>query len=69
MLLVVRFRGDLLDFGIDMTVGDKEVEPAVVVVVEKSAAEAQDIPRRDRDSRFVAYLVEVALSGVVPQVV
>ena len=63
MLFVVRFRRDLLDFGIDMTVGDKQIEPAIVVIVEKSAAEARDVACWDRNSRFVAYFVEVALSG------
>ena len=63
VLFVVRFRRDLLDFGIDMTVGDKQIEPAIVVIVEKSAAEARDVACWDRNSRFVAYFVEVALSG------
>ena len=35
----------LLHFGIDVAVGDKNVQPAVVVVVEKSSAETQHVMR------------------------
>ena len=59
----------MLDFRIHVTVGDEEVEPTIVVIVDESAAKAQYFARRKGDPRLIADLVKVALSGVVPQMV
>ena len=40
-LLVVNPRRGLLDFGINVAVGDKDIQPAVVVVIEKAASKTQ----------------------------
>src|SRR4029077_5868260 len=42
-LLVAGLGCDLLDLGLNMSVRDEQIKPAVVVVVEKAAAKAQDI--------------------------
>src|SRR5438445_13322800 len=52
-----------------MAVGDEDVEPAVVVEIEESAAEAEYIPCRNRDARLSADLGEKAFAIVVPDVV
>src|SRR5579863_1308538 len=43
VLLVERVGGDLFDLGIDVAVADEDVEPAIVVVVQKAATEAENV--------------------------
>src|SRR5256884_7422053 len=63
-LLVVGARVGLLDTGVDVPIGDKKVEPAIVVVVEKPSPETQERPGNIRQSARVANLVEKSASFV-----
>src|SRR5205814_7483585 len=49
-LLVVNFRSDLLDFRVYVPIRDEEVEPAVIVVIEKTAPKTEDFARGQRDA-------------------
>ena len=44
-LFVMGTRIGLLNVGVDVPIGDKQIEPAIVVVVEKAPSEAQERPR------------------------
>ncbi len=68
-LLVVNSLGGLLNFGINVTVSYKEIEPAVVVVVDKTSSKAQDVMGGARNSGLVADLVEEAFAIILPKVV
>ena len=68
-LLVRRSRRRHFNLGINMTVRNKEIEPAIIVVIEKAAAKAQYMTGGDGDSRLIAYLIEIAFSVVVPHVI
>src|SRR3989441_12721004 len=57
-LLVVNLRRDPLDFRIDVTVGDEEIQPAVIVIVEEPSAEAQNLLGGRSDSDGVTDLVK-----------
>ena len=52
-----------------MSVRNKQVQPAVIVVIEESPAETQDMPSRLGDTDGVADLFENTLSVVPPDVV
>ncbi len=68
-LLVVYVRGNLLYFLVDMAVGDEQIQPAIVVVIEKASAKAQHVSRGQRNACGVAHFVEQALTVVMPKVV
>src|SRR5579864_1725197 len=59
----------LLHLRIHMPVGDENIQPPVVVVIEETSAETEYIPRRSGDPRFVAHLVEEPFPIVVPNVI
>src|SRR5215831_12689675 len=67
-LLVVNFGRLLLNLGINVPVGDKKVQPAIVVIIKESPAEAQDYFSRFSYSRHGTDFVEEALAIVVPDV-
>jgi hypothetical protein len=52
-LLVVNFGSGFLDFWIDMTIGNKYVQPAIIIVIEEASTEAKHIVCRARDSRLI----------------
>src|SRR6516225_3727513 len=68
-LLVVNFGRLLLNLGINVPVGDKKVQPAIVIVIKESPAEAQDYFSRFSHSRDGTDFVEETLAIVVPDVV
>src|ERR1700756_296064 len=59
----------LLHLRIHMPVGDENVQPPVIVVIEEAAAETEYIPRWSRDPCFVAHLVEKSFPIVMPNVI
>src|SRR5579864_504111 len=59
----------LLHLGVNMSIGNENVQPAIIVVIEETAAETEHVPRRSRDPRFVAHLVEKSFPIVVPNVI
>ena len=63
-LPVVNLRRGLLDFGINMAVGDKDIQPAVVVVIEKAASKTEYLVSRAGKAGLIADLVEEALAIV-----
>ena len=68
-LLVVNFRRGLLDLRIDVPIGDKYVEPAIVIVVEKASAKAQHIMRGPGDSSLIADFSEKSRALVMSEMV
>ena len=62
-------RRGLLYFGIDMSVGNENIEPAIVVIIEKASAETKYIAGRPGDTGLVADLVKISFAFVVPKVV
>src|SRR5262249_35135767 len=68
-LLEVRTGRSLLHLGINMTVRDKEIQPTVVVVVEKASAKTEHFFRGTGDSCFIANFFEASLSVIVPDMV
>src|SRR5260370_34666925 len=68
-LLEMHVRRDLLHFRIDMAVGDEQIKPAVVVVIEEAAAKAEYFSSGNRDPRLIAHLVKRAFSIVVPKMI
>jgi len=61
VLLVARI-GDLFDFGIDVAVADEKIKPTVVVIIEETAAEAENVSRGSCDSGRIADFIEIALA-------
>src|SRR5260370_11724438 len=59
----------LLHLWVNMPVGDENIQPPVIVVIEEASAETEDIPCRSRDPRFVAHLVEKSFPIVMPNVI
>src|SRR5439155_20485881 len=68
-LLVMRSRVDLLYFGIDMAIGNEQVEPAIIVIVKKAAAEAENVVCWSSDAKLIADFVEVSSAVAVPDMV
>src|SRR5258708_13667047 len=68
-LLVMSPRRGLLHLGIDMTVGDKNIQPAIFVIIEKAPTETYHITCRPVDAAFVAYLVKKSFAFVVAKVI
>src|SRR5260370_6068243 len=68
-LLEMHVRRDLLHFRIHMTVGDEQIKPAIVVVIEEAAAKAEYFSSGNRDPRLIAHLVKRAFSIVVPKMI
>src|SRR5262249_42020392 len=68
-LLVVNVGRDALHFFVHMSVGDEDVEPPIIVIIEESAAEAEHIPRRTSYPGSIAHFIEKSLSIVMPYVV
>ena len=68
-LFVANLGIGLLNFRINVAIGDKNVEPAIIVVIEEAATKAENLARGNRDTRRVADFVEEALAIVMPEVV
>ena len=62
-------RRGLLHLGIDMAVGDKNIQPTIVVIVEKASAETEHIACRPGDAGLIADLIKKSFAFVVPKVV
>src|SRR5215469_4420983 len=52
-----------------MAVGNKKVEPPVVVVIEEASSEAQDVPCRSCNACLIAYFIKKAFAIIVPEMV
>ncbi len=52
-----------------MAVGNEQVQPAIVVVIEEAASEAQNVVRWRRDPDRVTDLVEVSFAIIVPNMI
>src|SRR5437016_6683818 len=68
-LLVLNSRRGLLNFRINVTVGNEDIEPAVVVIVEEASAKAQHFTGRSCKAGLITDLVEEAPAIVLPKVV
>src|SRR6266849_1431162 len=68
-LLEVNLGGSLLYLRINVTVGDEQVQPAIVIVIEEASAETKHPPGGARYPRPIADLVKRAFSIVVPKVI
>src|SRR6202022_1478254 len=68
-LFVADVRRGLLNFWIHVAVGNKNIQPAIVVVVEEAPAKAQDVMRRSSNPGAVAHLVKETLAVVLPKVI
>ncbi len=68
-LLVMSPRRGLLNLGIDMAVGDKNIQPTIVVIIEETSAETEHIACRPRDAGLIADLVKKSFVFVVPKVI
>ena len=68
-LLVLNSRGRLLNFRINVTIGNEDIQPAVVVVVEKASPKAEYLMGRSGDAGLITDLVEEALAIVLPKVI
>ena len=60
---------DTVYFLINVTVGDKQIKPAIIVVIEKTSAKTQHIVSRQGNACRITYLIEKAFSVVVPKMV
>ena len=69
VLFVVNFGRGLLDFRIDVTIGNKEVEPAVIVVVEETSTKTENVVSRTGDAGLIADFVEKSFAVVLPEMV
>jgi len=63
------FRRGLLDLRINVAVGNEQVQPAVVVIIEKASAEAEHIMRGPGNTGLITDFVEKSFTIVVPKVV
>src|SRR5713101_2256871 len=61
--------GNALHFLVHVPIGDEQVQPSVVIVIEKAAAEAQHISGGHRDPGDIAHLVEESFAVVVPDMI
>ena len=68
-LLVVNLRSGLFDFGIDVAISNEQVQPPIVVVIEKAPTEAEHVVRGARDAGLITDFVEKSLAIVMPEMV
>ncbi len=68
-LLEVNLRGSLLYLRINVPVGDEQIQPAIIIVVEEASAETEDPARGTGYAGAVADLIKRPLSIVVPKVI
>ena len=68
-LLIPNIRTCSFDFLINVPVCDKKIQPPVIVVIEKSTAEAQHVLSRLADTGRFAHLLKKALPVVVPYMI
>ena len=50
-----------------MAIGDKKVKSAIIVIVEKTATEAEYVVGGNRDAGLIADFLKYSLSFVVPE--
>src|SRR2546430_5653090 len=63
------FRRGLLDLRINVAVGNEQVQPSVIVVIEKASPEAEHIMRGTGNTGLITDFVEKSFAIVVPEVV
>src|SRR5436305_13918051 len=68
-LLIVNLRGGLFDFGIDVAISNEQVQPFIVVVIEKAPTKAEHVARGARDAGLITDFVEKSLAVVMPEMV
>src|SRR6266581_7483078 len=59
----------LLHLGVDVTVGDENVQSAIIVIVEEAPAETENLFCWPRDTGLFTHLVKKSFSVVAPKVI
>src|ERR1700730_14313562 len=62
-------RSGLLHLRIYVPIGNEDIQPAIIVVIEESASETEHLACRPRNSGFVTHFVEESFSIVVPKMI
>ena len=62
----MRTRRGLLHFRVHVPIGDKNIQQAIIVIIDEAAAETEHIACRLCDSGFIAYLIKETFAIVVP---
>src|SRR5207253_10684786 len=68
-LLIVNFRCSLFDLRIDMSIGDENVLPTIVIVIEEASTESKHSMHCPCDSRLIGNISEKSRTLVMPEMV